>query len=307
MSKFISVTIVCALFLMNSLAVLGFEKDFIAYNVIDGTNTVKVIRKNTNWYPPEVHIPEQVTYGGKTFTVVSIDSWAFFKSEGNSIFYIPKTVTKIDDGAFEESTCKKVIFESGCEVAEFPRACFKNSLIEEFRIPQSVREIHEDAFYGCRRLVYIFIPSTVQVLWSRAFEGCDEPWKARFDWPLEIDIEEGPTTLLLRGSGTINTRPLKLNVGRRYRSEKVVAGNPRVKFATVTSVSFSGEGDPDDYTATGYEKTIKIYRRIYPKYMVNGRFDAANKFKCKLIVPKDMINLYEETPFWSVFHNIEGF
>lgn len=308
MDNFIKTAIVGIVFTMIPLIVSAFEKNAIAYNVIDGTNTVRVIRNNDNSYPSEVHIPEQVTYGGKTFTVVAISDWAFSKSKGGSIFYIPKTVTEIGNGAFDESTCEKVIFEQGCTITDIPYACFRNSFLEDIDIPESVSEIRAEAFYGCRYLTFIIIPPTVQTIWADSFGGCVRQTRTQyFDWPLTMVIEESPTTLILKGSGTINSRTLKLRVGRRFRAEKVVADNPQTTFHRVISVTFDGEGDPDDYTSAGYEESIIIKRRIHPKHMTKGRFNAVNKYNCKLTVPKDMVTLYEETPFWSVFHYIEGF
>ena len=39
-------------------------------------------------------------------------------------------------------------------------------------IPPSVKEIGEDAFYGCTGLTSIEIPSSVKELWEFAFDGC---------------------------------------------------------------------------------------------------------------------------------------
>lgn len=304
MYKFIKSITICIVLTMIPLISFAFEKDAIAYNVIDGTNKVRIIRSKTNSYPTEVHIPEHVTYGGKSFTVVAIDDWAFSKSKGCSTVYIPKSITKIGNGAFEESTCNKVIFEECCKITEIPYACFKNSSLEDIDIPESVSDIHTDAFWGCRKLTYIVIPPTVQNIWEDAFGGCVHQTRTQyFDWPLTMFIKESPTTLIFKGSGAINSRTLELRVSRRFRAEKVYI-HP---FYRVISLTFDGKGDPDDYYSAGYEEIITIKRRIHPKYMVKGRFDAVNKYKCKLHVPKDMVALYEETPFWSVFHNIEGF
>ena len=64
----------------------------------------------------------------------------------NDSDYLPK-VTSIPDGAFKE---------------------FGN--IEEVYIPEGVVEIGANAFYGCKNLKYVHLPSTLKSIGSYAFE-----------------------------------------------------------------------------------------------------------------------------------------
>ena len=52
-------------------------------------------------YSGVVVIPESVTYNGKTYSVTSIDRFAFFNCSGLTSVTIPNSVTSIDSYAFE--------------------------------------------------------------------------------------------------------------------------------------------------------------------------------------------------------------
>ena len=64
---------------------------------------------------------------------------------------IPKGVTEIFDGAFEN-----------------------NEIISSVVIPEGVKIIGKRAFYGCRYLKTVKIPSTVEEIYNEAFNGCAE-------------------------------------------------------------------------------------------------------------------------------------
>ncbi len=93
------------------------------------------ISSDYNEYTGDVVIPETVTYGGKTYSVTSIDA-AFYNCSGLTSVTIPNSVTSIGYRAF-----------------------YCCSGLTSVTIPNSVTSIGESAFYGCTRLEKVIVPN----------------------------------------------------------------------------------------------------------------------------------------------------
>ena len=129
-----------SVFLM--MALLSFAQDFevknadektIYYEITSSSDlTVAVTYQGTSYseysneYNGSVTIPKSVTYNGKTYSVTSIGSYAFFECSGLTSVTIPNSVTSIGSYAF----------------------AFCNGLTS-ITIPNSVTTIGDYAFDGC--------------------------------------------------------------------------------------------------------------------------------------------------------------
>ncbi len=102
----------------------------------------------SNEYTGDVVIPETVTYGGKTYSVTSIGSSAFYGCSGLTSVTIPNSVTSIGSSVFY-----------GC------------SGLTSVTIPNSVTSIGEKAFCGCKGLTSVTIPNSVTNIGRYAFYG----------------------------------------------------------------------------------------------------------------------------------------
>ena len=108
-----------------------FEVDGIFYNT-SGNNTASVTYKGDSYdtydneYSGTVTIPSEVTYEGTTYSVTSIDDWAFSRCSDLTSVEIPNSVTSIDYSAFY-----------GC------------SGLTSVEIPNSVTSIGYQAFAYC--------------------------------------------------------------------------------------------------------------------------------------------------------------
>ena len=145
--------------LMLLCSAVAFAHDFevggIYYDITNATNkTVSVTYQGdsyyaySNEYTGSVVIPQNVTYGGVTYSVTSIGNSAFRDCNNLTSIEIPNSVTSIRNYAFE--------------------GCFGLTSIV---IPNSVTSIGYSAFSDCTGLTSIVIPNSVTSIESDAFES----------------------------------------------------------------------------------------------------------------------------------------
>ena len=101
-----------SLFLMTAMLSFAhdFEADGIYYKITSSSApyTVAVTYRGTyyysysNEYTEAVTIPATVTYNGKTYSVTSIGSYAFWNCSGLTSITIPNSVTSIGGYAFSD-------------------------------------------------------------------------------------------------------------------------------------------------------------------------------------------------------------
>ena len=158
-----------------------FEVNGIYYKITSFTEfTVSVTYSYSNEYTGSVVIPETVTYSGKTYSVTSIGSNAFYNCSGLTSVTIPNSVTSIGTGAFY-SGLTTIIVEDGNSKYDSRDGC--NAIIESSSntlvagckntaIPNSVTSIGDYAFGGCTGLTSVTIPNSVTSIGDYAFSYC---------------------------------------------------------------------------------------------------------------------------------------
>ncbi len=135
----------------------GIFKKGKLYYTITTDNEVKVTSQNgSNPYynngektTGDITIPETVTHGGATYTVVGIDNHTFYKCNGITSVNIGDSVTNIGDIAFYNCTA-----------------------LTEITIPNSVTTIGERAFKGCTHATNLTIGNSVTDIEKEAFAYC---------------------------------------------------------------------------------------------------------------------------------------
>ena len=123
----------------------------IYYN-LNSTNKVAEVTydpSGTALYSGSIVIPKTVAYGGVTYSVTSIDDYAFWGCSSMTSIDIPNSVTSIGNEAF-------------C-------AC---SGLASVDIPNSVTSIGEGAFWGCSGFTSVIIPHSVTGIGGNAFQDC---------------------------------------------------------------------------------------------------------------------------------------
>lgn len=127
---------------------------------------------NLNAYYGSVVIPETVTYNGITYSVKSIDQYAFAHRSGLTSVIIPSSVTSIGNNAFEGcSTLRSVTIPNSIKSISY--ATFSGcSRLSGVTIPNSVKSIGGSAFQNCSGLTSITIPNSVTTIGNYAFSWC---------------------------------------------------------------------------------------------------------------------------------------
>ena len=176
-----------------------FEVDGIYYNINGNEATVTYKGSSyssySNEYTGSVTIPSTVTYGGTTYSVISIGERTFYGCSGLTSIEIPNSVTSIGNDAFyycsgltsvnipnSVMSIGNYAF-SGCRgltsidipnsVTSIGNSAFSGcSGLTDVTIPNSVTSIGSSAFYGCSGLTSIDIPDSVTSIGSSAFYGC---------------------------------------------------------------------------------------------------------------------------------------
>ena len=141
--------------LLCSISASGhdFEVDGIYYNITSSEDlTVEVTYNGKTFsdYAGDMTIPESVAYNGNTYSVTSIEEYAFSGCTGLTSITIPNSVTSIGDYAFYSCTG-----------------------LTSITIPNSVTSIGNYAFHGCTGLTSITIPNSVTSIGYYAFYRCN--------------------------------------------------------------------------------------------------------------------------------------
>lgn len=146
-----------------------FEVDGLYYNVVSTSDLTCSVTYGDSKYTGDVVIPEEVTYGNRTFSVTQIGGSAFQYCTSLTSVTIPNSVTEIGGNAFE-----------GC------------ANLTSVTIGNSVTVMASYAFSGCTSLASITIPNSVTYIGTGTFYECTGL--------TSVTIEDGPSTLTLNYS-----------------------------------------------------------------------------------------------------------
>ena len=131
-----------------------------------------------------VKIPSMVEFGGRTYDVIGIGSYAVDGCSSLTSITIPDGVTSIGDWAFDgcSSLTSIDVDEQNEEYADVDGVLFSKDMAKLIQFPAAkggayeiqygVTSIGGWAFYGCSSLTSVTIPDGVTSIGDDAFEGC---------------------------------------------------------------------------------------------------------------------------------------
>lgn len=154
----------------------------IRYALKDGKATVS---RQPISISASITIPANVTYKEQSYSVTSIEGYAFYGCIGLTSITIPDSVTNISPGAFYGCNALTSINVN----ENNPKYCSEDGIVFgkdkttlvcypagktdlSYSIPNSVMSIVSYAFYGCSTLTSITIPDSVKSIGDYVFYGC---------------------------------------------------------------------------------------------------------------------------------------
>ncbi len=150
------------------------------YYQIRSYNEVRLINPNSSHYDiteysmqtGDLVIPSSVIYNGATYSVISIENYAFYNCSALTSITIPSSVTSIGRYAFYKCTAlTSVSIPSSVTLIE-PYAFYNCTALTSVTIPTSVTSIGSLAFAYCSALTSVTIPNTVTYIGGAAFSYC---------------------------------------------------------------------------------------------------------------------------------------
>ena len=265
-------------------------------------------------YPIHVVIPQELTYEGKTYTVVGIGQRSFKGCYYMQSISLPNTITYIDGGAF--MACKNLdhvnIPESvtrieGSAFAECDRLSYMvipegietlaNSMFREctnlsaVTLPSSLTRIEEWAFAGCTGLPYIDIPDNVTYIGEYAFQHCT----TLMDMELPENLKQIDNFAFrdCQRLTSIVFREAVTNIG-----VEAFAGCTGLQSITLPGgISRIGDEAFKDMPRTGH-----IYCNAIKPFTIG---EKTFNYNCTLHVPQGSKALYEKASYWRNFKVIE--
>ena len=176
------VLFVFAMVLFLPLSATNFVKGNICYEIVDG-QTARVVLCQT--LADTVLIPESVEYGGRSYTVTAISSHAMHGCKRANVVSIPASCNNVRVSAIVGFPyLERILVDSSnmvyCDIQGILFSHDKTTLLcypsgrndSICHIPIGVTTIGDQAFFGCRKLQEIVMPSSLSLIGYAAFAGC---------------------------------------------------------------------------------------------------------------------------------------
>ena len=174
--KLLSLALAAAMF-VSTFSSTAFASDMDdAYEVdrVDGKYAVVRVEDDGEYYDSKSSITIPSKIKSRTITRIGDGDSSIFASGGSEKnVYLPDTVDIISDGAFEDSTVKRVSMEEGpVEIGERAFANCEN--LTSVTFADSITKMGIEAFSGCTSLRSATLPTSLTKIPDNAFQDCTD-------------------------------------------------------------------------------------------------------------------------------------
>ena len=161
--------LLCLLALFVSIGARAVTINGVEYTLNSKDKTATVAHRS---YSGVVQIPSSVIYSGTTYSVTSIDDWAFSGCTDLTSVTMTCRITSLPRGIF--SGCTNLgSFNVPSTVTKIESDAFRNcSLLSSISMPTSVTTIGYNAFENCTNLTSVVLPASIVEIQPYAFSGC---------------------------------------------------------------------------------------------------------------------------------------
>ena len=158
-----------------------FSENGVDYKVISDTDSTLCVlsatKESVKENYGELKIPSKIQRPEGTYKVVAIADSAFINQEEIVYVYIENGINSIGLSAFE--SCPDLLYvQLPNSVVEIKKRAFKNckklSNNYVYFLPDLLKCLEEEVFYGCEALQYIKTPTDIKTIERNAFYGCKE-------------------------------------------------------------------------------------------------------------------------------------
>lgn len=281
------VLLLLALMLPKVAGAVDVVVDGINYTLNDGATPTAVVNEMNPAYSGDVVIPKSFDYGGKTYVVTDIATWAFSSCENLTSLSIPATVNEIGDcmvsysGGLQSITVDpdNLVYDSrdNCNAVIETKS---NKLIAGCNntvIPASVVVIGGCAFQDMDGLTSLVIPSSVTTIESDAFNMCDGI--------TTLEVPNSVTTIEYGAfSWMSNLKSVTIGTGVTAFVKGAFQDCHALSSLTLKATTPPTASSTDD----------PFYS--YP--------NATTKGQITLYVPASAVDAYKADPYWSTFKEI---
>ena len=330
-----------------SSSAYDFEKDGFYYNITSVADlTVQLTTSGEEreygntvaTYSGDIVVPKTVEYSGKTFTVTSINSYAFIKCSLPSLT-IPETVTDVDSNGYSmglAGTFNKLIIEDSDTPIKCFRALVGDDVTESVYLGRNIegkqmanivygggsfKEIAfgekvtylNDVCEDCINLTSVVLPKNIKTL-SSTFYGCDNLVSVTGEG-VEVAEEAFARCAKLTSVRLPSVRVIdRAFVGCSFSSFEVPQGVVSMKGAFENCSNLESIKIPatvvnidDNHPTFGGCNALKtiIVGNSMPIELEESNFEALVYLKATLKVPVGAAETYRNADVWKNFFNIE--
>ena len=314
------------LIMITNASAYDFMVDGLCYNYNeDGNSVMLTYDTSSEWgthyanLTGSLDISGTVSYNGATYSVTSIDDYAFWGCLGLTSVNIPNSVTSIGDGAFYGCGNLTSVNIPNSVISIGGNAFYGCSSLTSVIIPNSVTSISAGAFNECTSLTSIIIPNLVTEIGHFAFEGCSGLTSITI--PNSVTEIGGGAFGSCTGltSVTIPSSVKKISNFTFYYCSGLTEITIPNAVTEIGERAFEGCSGltsvniPNLVTSIGNDafygctKMRSIYSKIEePENVSYGSdiFGGISKNYCKLYVPAGTVDDYQFTAPWNEFLNI---